>query len=213
MNIHPRKQKVLDVIEIEPTTLDELGFAIIKYINNAPRYCKFKLNKTFQPIVLGLKWDISYSSTISNTHSSPVTGETNFSCLSGKPRSYPGFSGRLWVRYASDNYDMFGSEPINDALTYTGSGGGGSYKGPWTHINSIHFSRFGYDKSPPYPRPSIFSWDYKIFVDDWPLIKHTIEKHQTMAILKGKDFQMKHVFEWNDPEILLKDKEFIKTFG
>jgi hypothetical protein len=90
-----------------------------------------------------------YTHSVSNTHSCPDSGETNFMCDDSKPRGYPGWVGRIdgvLVRPPKKDYEYPYSSAINLVGIKTGSGGGGN---------------------------SGWDYDVRIFLDDWPgLVPH-----------------------------------------
>lgn len=209
----------------EPETLDEIAEAIIAIINNTDvrRLATHKHNVPKSPKVLGFAWDISFSERISNTHCAPRSGVTNWGGDNkDAPRGYPGFSGRVWIRYDNDKNFSFGSDPFRETMSHPGTGGGGSYDGPWKKIAEAHWKTFGHRRDDTYPRPELYSWDYKIFLDDWPGLKkvidaklYEIEFENTYNILAKqpkKVFKLQHSFEWNDPATVLADDEFLKNF-
>jgi len=89
---------------------------------------------------------LDWSDRVSNTHSCPHDGVTNwggrelFNDGSAKPRGYPGWSGR--IEYNMSHDIGFGSDPMRNLRIHTGSGGGNSK------------NRFGYE--------------VKFFESDWP---------------------------------------------
>ena len=184
----------------EPATLEDLF-----------EFVKFAINKYSKATVVGLAWDISYRD-CSNTHSCPLNGDTNWgSSKKGVPTSYPGFRGRVWVRY-SDNRETFGSDPFRSTVTYTGTGGAGGYDGPWEKLASVWFKRYGHGnrKNPSiYPEPNVYSWDYTIWLDDWPELANTVSQEMLAAKLSGKSFSLKSKIEWFDDAIAEADTKFI----
>ena len=76
-----------------------------------------------------IHFDISYSDRISNTHSAPITGETNFSCNPDRPRGYPGFSGKITGNYSKNKKTLSAYTDSHNKFSipglHTGSGGGG----------------------------------------------------------------------------------------
>ena len=76
--------------------------------------------------------------TLSNSHSCPIGGVTNWRRASDKPRGYPGISGRIEVSKLNEktrwlSIEAFGNNPMNSDLKLIpginlGSGGGGSYE-------------------------------------------------------------------------------------
>lgn len=77
---------------------------------------------------------------ISNTHSCPRDGVTNWGSDPAKPRGYPGWSGRLI--FEAHNHDSFFNDPFRELDIHKGSGGGGN----------------------PY------RYDVKLFESDWPVM-------------------------------------------
>jgi hypothetical protein len=96
--MHPRKQHVLDVFGREPETLDELAYCTIKVIESvkADRWGHSKTTETCN--VVGFSWDIR-DSMVSNSHSAPLDGVSNWGGKDGLPTVYPGWTGRVWIRY------------------------------------------------------------------------------------------------------------------
>jgi hypothetical protein len=95
---------------------------------------------------------LTFSETVSNSHSCPEDGVRNFMCEPDKPRGYIGWTGYLngsLDRPAKHN----ASYPYSGALQlvgiHTGSGGGGN-------------------KS--------FSYDFKIFLGDWPGLQAEVDR-------------------------------------
>lgn len=194
---HPSKQQVLKIFGKEPETFDELAQCTISVIE-----------RTSKSKVLGFAWDIRYM-TVPNSHNAPLSGKTNWGSRDPSvPNYYPGMYGRVWIRY--DHSYQLGSNPFCGTLTYPGTGGGGSYSGPFSEINNIRFRRYGhYDPVGSYPRPCVFSWDYRFFIDDWPAIKDTISQQLLFEKLVNKKSIIVHKFLWQDPETLDNDIKFI----
>jgi len=214
----PIKQNVLKVFGRDPRTMDELAQCVIAVIesqqNRDPWYKEpgprsKKPRKTFENIrVLGFAWDIQRGD-VSNSHSSPEGMPQNFGRKESLPTYYPGWSGRVWIRYAEHPYS-FGSSPFEKTLTHTGTGGAGSYDGPWRSICSAHYQRYGHVKGKDqYPNPQCFSWDYRIFDADWPSLVEQLEKERVWNQLAGKMAARQHRFEWTDPETLVEDSAFM----
>lgn len=198
-----RKDRAKKILGYEPDTLNRLAEAIISLINY-----DLKGNK-----VVGFAWDIVYSDSVSNTHSCPDDGVTNWGWQrteNNLPCGYPGFSGRVWIRF-DKSISGFGSDTFAGSLSHPGTGGAGSYNGPWAGINSMIYQHRG-NKNLPKKSVECYSWDYKIFADDWPLIKDTVGQELTMLELKGKgSSKIRHVYKWDDPEILTSDNQFADT--
>ena len=205
MFIAPRKKHVLDIYGREPETLDDLARCVIAVIERETYYraggregCK----------VLGFAWDITYNDHVSNSHSAPVGYPTNFSPFQnpGRPTGYPGWQGRVWIRF--EYWPTFGSAAFERTLTHTGTGGGGAYNGPWTKVSHSHFSSPREIKD-QYPEPQIYSWDYRLYELDWPGIKVWREQQELIDRLSGTNRCVSHNFQWTDPDTARRDLELI----
>ncbi len=63
-----------------------------------------------------------------------------------------------------------------------------------------------------YPEPNCYSWDYKFFDLDWPLLSELVTKHNAWEILQGKlQTPLSHKFLWEDQETKEKDAAYIKA--
>ena len=196
--IHSRKQKVLDIFGKDPEDLDELAECVITVIN-----------KQTDNSVIGFCWCINFDE-VRNTHNCPANGKTNWGGRNPRvPTSYPGWSGRVWIRY---NKAISGSEPFYSTLTYPGTGGFGGYSGPWERVSSEYFKMHGHKISKDYPRPQIFSWDYSIFLDDWPCIYNNIEAQHIINKLAGTKMSANHKYMWNDAATIKSDAIIHKTY-
>jgi hypothetical protein len=208
------KQYAQSIYQVEPTTMDEVAFSVIKIINHfkEPLCAEQKIQK--QVKCLGFSWNLVHSEQVSNSHSSPEGYPTNWGIgRPDLPRSYSGWSGRVWIRYA-ERLPWFSKDTFDMTLTHTGTGGFGGYYGPWDNLAQLHFNRYGLDKLDKidYPRPEVFSWDYKIFDADWPQV-NAIKQHEYLACLKKFEGlpvpDLSHHFLWEDLETKAKDKAFI----
>lgn len=114
---------------------------------------------------------LSYSDSVSNSHSCPHNGVTNWGGRDNlkdgtpAPRGYPGFSGRIAFRVSPPPFS-FSSDILKATRMHTGSGGA---RGNNT-----------------------FSYDVKFFLDDWPGVAETIrvqreqyEKDNFMDMIKN----------------------------
>jgi hypothetical protein len=196
--MHPNKQRVLDIYGHEPKDLDDLAHCVISVVNESLK-SKSK--------VVGLAWDISYSRTVSNTHHCPLDGKTNWGGRDRNlPRNYPGWTGRLWIRYATRTRS-FESDPLSLTLTHTGSGGFGAYDGPWGTLCAKWYRN---PKKKSLPEPDVYSWYYKIFEDDWPLVMQDLKSQMVLNMLVQDDYgDLHHEFLWEDPETAAKDREIL----
>ena len=183
----------------EPQSLDDLARTVIRIIGKKRK-------------VLGFAWEINLTD-VRCSHDAPINGQTCWSSREaedGRPTTYPGFHGRVWIRYAGSS-NGFGSDPFESTLTYPGTGGFGSYDGPWKTISSAVFKRWGHRRiKGRYPEPEVYSWDYRFYLDDWPLIVEATEKAKVLALLKGTSMTTRHRFLWEDPETRAADRAFIK---
>lgn len=211
MNTQKQRYKN-DLIKIwgrEPNSLDDLAHCVIAVLNQQPKDIKRRQHQGPRISVAGMAWDIRFTKTVSNTHDCPIDGVTNWGGRSeNDPHHYPGWSGRVWVRYA-EPIDSFGSRPWPATLTYTGTGGSGGYSGPWSSLYSRwHEVNAGKKKKDvTYPEPQIFSWDYRFFLQDWP----GLEANMMWEILGNKfDENAHHKFLWEDRFVAEQDKIFSK---
>lgn len=196
--MHTRKQKWLDIVGSEPKNLDELFEGTKRVL----QHCLEQNNPNIK--LHGLAWDIYYNNRVSNSHSCPLNGVTNWRSESDKPTGYPGFQGRVWVRYSS-RPSLFGSDVFKNTMTHTGTGGYGSYNGPWREITSVMYkSKHQCADSIIYP----MSWDYKIFLDDWEGLLPML----MLVKLRDTKIDISYNMEWTDPEALQQDKDIISTY-
>jgi len=189
----------------EPQDLDQLAWAVIRTIE------LYREKGRRETRVVGFSWDIAYGE-VSNSHDAPIRGRTNWGAKPGLCTGYPGWKGRVWIRYADDNTDGVGSDPFCRTLTYPGTGGWGSYSGPFDRIAMARFRRYGHTHEPgTYPEPQIYSWDYRFFESDWPAVEQWRERESILSALSGRnqEGQHRHRFEWHDPVIQARDREFM----
>jgi len=220
--LHGKQLLIRNIYGKEPETLDEIAEACIAVINATDS-------------VLGFAWDIKYDKAVSNSHYAPIAGVTNWGGRNEAAkgvRNYPGFSGRVWIRYADENEETFGSSGnFTKTLTYPGSGGWGAYEGIWAPICSASYQsqtpRRPGQRGPSkrkYPEPRCFSWDFRIFLTDFPLyaekfnaIMDTFNQEVEWDLLKSRHihstFALTHRFAWEDPDTKAADDAFIKKFN
>ncbi len=211
----------------EPTDLDDLArccIAMCETHNNVvqPRDGRRKRLPPDYLKVAGFAWDVKFSDMVSNSHSHPINGMSNWgghNSDKGAPNGYPGFTGRVWVRWATKCNDFI-SRPMGHTLTYTGTGGGGAYNGPWEDIYSSRYQRYGHrQEAGQYPVIHCCSFDYRFYLSDWPLIEAEINKHRlevekqkmwaSLGNTRVPNFAMSHKFLWEDPVIKAADAAFI----
>lgn len=195
MTIHPRKQHVLEVYGREPQSLDELAECVIKVIDQ-------------QVPVLGFKWDIRKGN-VGNTHDCPLDGVTNWGGREeGAPRSYPGWEGRVWIRYAKKTDGW--SDVFDRTLTHPGKLGGGSYSGPWQALSTAVYKINQYRhlaKKKALPEPEIYSWDYRFFDSDWSELYNT----KLLDVLAGVNMHH-HTYAWEAEGIAEQDEKVFDMF-
>jgi hypothetical protein len=219
------KELILKAFGKEPETLDEIAQSVIATVNSQ----KDRNGKQIK--LSGFSWNISYRSSVRNSHDAPVGYPKKWSSFdkgpNGEelPNGYPGFEGRVWIRYA-DRFDTF-ARNLSGTLTYPGTGGGGAYDGPWQNIETAWWQKYGYnmDKTATYPRPELYSWDYRFFTYDWPKVAELVSAHFeeydkecVFARLQGKrewelpkNPGLHHKFLWEDAEMKAADDAFIAT--
>jgi hypothetical protein len=184
----------------EPRNLDELAQIVIATIN------RNVVSDVEGCRVVGFVWDIKHGA-VRTSHSHPILTERNESVpYYGE---VPGWNGRVWIRF-SDEIKHWGSDSFSRTLTYPGTGGAGSYNGPWAQVAQAHFNRFGHGT---YPKIHCFSWEYRLYDSDWPLLAEVIEweKNKTWAVLTDTTFNRPdHQFKWVDESVAAADEKFIQ---
>ena len=183
------RARVLNLYGKEPETMSEVAEAIILLANDNVK----SIDREKQDLkLIGFKWELTYSNQVSNSHNCPILGITNWrhSDHPERPTSYPGFFGRLWVRYNQEP-KSFGSRPIDKTCLHTGTGGIGHYNGcPWK------------DAATKEIKVIPFSWDVKLFINDWPKIEEQIVM---LKLVSDTETFRRHVYIWEDPETLATD--------
>ena len=165
--------------------------------------------------VVGLQLDLAWYDLVSNSHSAPVGKPTNFGARPGLPTSYPGWSGRTWIRYAKNPIER-GSDPLIRTCLHTGTGGFGSYNGPWSLLhNQIFIARRKYNYISPTEynelMPVCYSWDCRVFAEDFPEILELYRTESVFERLKnGNANQRQYSYRWEDPATLAADKLLIE---
>lgn len=125
------------------------------------------LDKCGIPIFEELHWEVNYYDHVSNSHSAPINGETNWGeRKEGVPTGYPGFSGRIWGSYnpkdrsISEYCGNFSHDRVIIPGLHTGSGGGGG------------------DRK--------FSYQFQFFLEDFPTFKEEFENTHKNKEVKAK---------------------------
>ena len=189
----------------EPTTLDELFEAVRLTL----------VDKLKRARVIGFAWNIAYMENVRCSHCSPAGELNNWSGNDeGRPKSFPGWQGRVWIRTANDPKGWL-SENFSQTLTYPGTGGGGSYEGPWRGVSEARYRAYGYSKAAAgekrYPEVRSWSWDYKIFSKDFPLIVEEYTKSMLLDAIKTGKHQivMNSNLSWTDDKTAHADEMFL----
>lgn len=105
-------------------------------VQGKPDICKEDERNAFEIRILNLELD--WQDSVSNTHSCPRNGKTNWSVNKNLPTGYPGWSGR--IVYSQTRIRGYGSEAFRGTGINTGSGGGSEK----------------------------YTYDIKLFAADWP---------------------------------------------
>jgi len=185
---YSKKQKILDIFGKEPDTLDELGHCIVAVANHD--------NKNLD----GIAWGIEYDPKVSNSHECPELGQKNWARNGELPMYYPGFRGRLWVRSSEYYKEPFLSSLLDGTLTYMGSGSGGATSGPWKK----------YYYSQHIPNIRLGCYEFKFFLDDWPIISNMIGKKELFRTLNDDDrLRLHHNFLWESDEAITIDRKVL----
>lgn len=200
MNRRLEQKQAFDARYGEPRTLDELATTVIQAASD------FADSKSPGCRVVGLQWDVQHR-LVSNSNYSPIDGFTNFAGRDDRlPTNYPGWYGRLWIRY-NQPPGGFGSDPVKQCFVHTGTGGFGSYDGPWDRLAHVQYkNRNRFD----YPKPEFYSWDFRFFESDWPQLSEAKARSDVWHALGGEDKFSQHRFLWEDPDVRQKDQEFMQ---
>ena len=201
------KRRLLEIWGREPNSLDDLAECVIAVLNSQPNVDSWtspSLRTRAKKVrVAGFAWEIRHSM-VSNSHDCPISGVTNWGGRDNLPKGYPGYSGRVWIRYAERVYDANGL--FNATLTYPGTGGWGSYRGPWENICHVGYKSSWGKGLDEYPEPQVYSWDYRFFDSDFT----GLEQMLMWDVLSDRKSTDTHRFQWEDPEFVAKDAEFME---
>lgn len=110
--------------------------------------------------------DVHWSDSVSNSHSCPRGGVTCWSSREaedGRPRGYPGWTGRIEFQLSHGYESGFGSDTFRDTGIHTGTGGG------------ISGNRYGYD--------------VKFFASDWPALVTSMAVEQLGGVTGIRSFR------------------------
>ena len=126
-------------------------------------------------------FDLRWSDCVSNSHSCPHNGVTNWAGRekmedgSPAPRGYPGWTGRVdWIVRWPKEWDgwYLGSDLFKGrrSRAHTGTGGGGGMR--YSKKHGCDVQSFGYD--------------FRLFAADWPGLARYMAKQQFVEVLGGK---------------------------
>lgn len=171
---------------LNATSFTEYAKLCVEYIN--------KINEGTGIIYSDLKfYNLYYNENLSNTHNSPIGKPTNWWNKPDIPAGYPGWGGRVTFKkhnksgksHVSSNDHSEIHSPYRGILGLnTGSGGG------------------GYNE---------FTYDIKLFLDDFPLIKEKYERQQKLLRLKKEhDDDVYNLYVKNTNNDFLYNKMNIK---
>ena len=193
----------------DPQTLDDLAWFVINAVNDS----LLRADPTAR--VVGFAWNVGYSKNVSNSHNSPANGVCNWGGRevlpdgSPAPRGYPGFSGRVWIRI-NKRISGFASSHVSRSFTHPGTGGFGSYDGPWNAVATAYYANFRNKSLSTTDEPMMFSWDYRFYMDDFPEIANLVSKTQVYQALANLPIDNpEHRFTWTNPDVVKQDAEFI----
>lgn len=124
-------------------------------------------------------FNVRWSPTVSNSHSCPHNGVQNWGGKDDKPKSYPGWTGRVdWiVRWPKEwdgwylGGDLFSGGTFRSGRqrAHTGTGGGGGMR--WSEKYQCYVQSFGYD--------------FRMYAADWPGMARVVGQAQFAEVLKG----------------------------
>jgi hypothetical protein len=169
--------------------------------------------------LVGISFKVSKGN-IGASHSAPVGERTRWGW--GKDmKSFPGWRGRIWLRFFRAPKNNIGSPSdfFNHTLTHAGSGGGGDYNSPWSTISNIWWHRFKSTEAPDYVHclagdsylhcPNLWGWTFHFYDQDWPEFARAMEKRKLLATIKG-DYNKRHelVYHWECPSQAHHDSQF-----
>ena len=100
------------------------------------------------------------------------------------------------------------SSLLEQSFTHPGTGGSGSYSGPWSDIASASY------KARNTISISTWSWDFRFFDEDYPSILQNHIKGNLLDIITTGEANIVLLsnLSWTDPETLENDNKFVKDF-
>lgn len=192
------KKKLQDLFDKhgEPSTINGIGNFILKA-------CGDKL--------VGLQLDMRFIESVSNTHHAPIGKPRNWHSNPELPKGYPGYYGRIWLR-ASDTVphnafhcsDMLSSSSC--AIGNIGDGGYGPYGGMWENVYNTAYRL--QRKNIEAKSPRCYSYDYRIFVEDFP----SLWAQYLTDCLAGEITTKSFTFAWTDPITMEQDQQLLQKW-
>lgn len=192
------------------------------------------------PHVIGFALKVRYDKSASVSHSAPFGALQNWRHVSTLPTGYPGFTGRIWYCLDSKKVENYGlSHPYEGSGLHSGTGGYGSYDGPWDLLYRTHFllknhecnefekhnprmmrgrdhmaKAYQYAFSKIGPEPKIYSYDCRWYLIDFPKVAHELGKTQTMETLAGnfRDLDIRHHDVWTGDLLSERNDELQKMY-
>lgn len=129
------------------------------------------------------EFSVRWNPEVSNSHSAPHNGVQCWSsheANDGRPRSYPGWSGRAdWIVAWPKEWDglYLGGDLFNGVFhgnrrtrAHTGTGGGGGMR--YSEKHKCYVQRFGYD--------------FRMYAEDWPGMARVESMRQFSEVLQGE---------------------------
>ena len=123
------------------------------------------------------EFSVRWNPNVSNSHSCPHNGVTNWGGKDDAPTSYPGWSGRVeWIVAWPKEWDGFyiggdlfsgGTFRTGRQRAHTGTGGGGGMR--YSEKHKCDVMSFGYD--------------FRLFAADWPGMARLVYKEQLIETL------------------------------
>lgn len=171
----------------EPATMDELGDWLVQGVESVS-----------QAKVATLWWRVRYNAHASNTHGCPIRGETNWTVKDSLPTGYPAMTGRIYICYDSgpgwyNDWDHPSSEPLNLCSIDTGSGGSGG------HPSLVPMDVMANYSSVSGPHPHHYSWEVRIWLDDFPKLAKWVERqHLISGLAENQIAPLLHTYVYSE---------------
>jgi hypothetical protein len=127
--------------------------------------------------LVGMQWLIQYNHLVSNSHSCPKKGVMNWGGIADIPHGYPGWVGRLWLKYEKE-CSSFGSGPVEGSGIHIGTGGYGNYNSPWAS-------------------GVLYSWDARFYNEDFPKLERLFDIAKATQIVHHEQIRVpQHKYLW-----------------